>query len=235
MSKKKNMLLWGGRSQARINISIMQDMGFESSGTIFDISLESLGFESRFKLINSIEKLLPIMPTFDRFLVCIGSDHGLARVKISDALQSCGIEPGSVFHPSAYIDATSSISIGCQIMPRAVIGKFVSLGKYCIVNTSATIDHECIIGEGCHIMGAAAIAGRVNLGKYVTVGTNATILPDLTIGEGSYIGAGSVVTKNIEPYGVYVGAPANFLKSKLFKYNEDIVQSLLSGLGALKK
>lgn len=235
MSKKTNMLIWGGRSQARVNISIMQDMELKSSGTIFDTSLEALGFESKFNLINSIEKLLPIMPTFDRFLVCVGSDHGLARVKISDALQSCGVMPGSVSHPSAYIDATSTISMGCQIMPRAVIGKFVNLGKYCIVNTSATIDHECIIGEGCHIMGAAAIAGRVNLGKYVTVGTNATILPDLTIGEGSYIGAGSVVTKNIEPFGVYVGAPAKLLRSRLIKYDEATVKSLLTALGALEK
>lgn len=37
------------------------------------------------------------------------------------------------------------------------------------------------------------------------IGGNSVILPGVTIGEGASVGAGSVVTKDLEPWGVYVG------------------------------
>lgn len=45
------------------------------------------------------------------------------------------------------------------------------------------------------------------------IGIGAIIMPGVTIGEGAVIGAGSVVTKDIPPYCVAVGAPARVIKS----------------------
>ena len=45
------------------------------------------------------------------------------------------------------------------------------------------------------------------------IGIGAIIMPGVTIGEGAIIGAGSVVTKDIPPYCVAVGAPAKVIKS----------------------
>ncbi|MFB3827552.1 MAG: DapH/DapD/GlmU-related protein [Bryobacteraceae bacterium] len=50
--------------------------------------------------------------------------------------------------------------------------------------------------------------GRVILGRHALIGANAVIFPDIEIGEGAAVGAGSVVTKNLAPWGVYVGSPA---------------------------
>ena len=50
--------------------------------------------------------------------------------------------------------------------------------------------------------------GRIVLEPHVVVGSNAVVLPDVTIGEGSTVGAGSVVTQNLDPWGVYAGSPA---------------------------
>jgi len=38
------------------------------------------------------------------------------------------------------------------------------------------------------------------------------ILPGVTIGDGSVIGAGSIVTKNVEPMTVVAGNPAKFIR-----------------------
>jgi acetyltransferase-like isoleucine patch superfamily enzyme len=51
--------------------------------------------------------------------------------------------------------------------------------------------------------------GRVVLEPHVVIGSNAVVLPGITIGEGATVGAGSVVTTSLEPWGVYVGAPAH--------------------------
>ena len=45
------------------------------------------------------------------------------------------------------------------------------------------------------------------------IGIGAIIMPGVTIGEGAVIGAGSVVTRDIPPYCVAVGAPAKVIKS----------------------
>ena len=47
----------------------------------------------------------------------------------------------------------------------------------------------------------------------VWIGTNAVILPGTTIGQSSVIGAGSVVSKNVEPFSVYAGVPAQKIRS----------------------
>jgi acetyltransferase-like isoleucine patch superfamily enzyme len=54
--------------------------------------------------------------------------------------------------------------------------------------------------------------GKVSLGNYVRVFSNVVITPGVTIGDGAVIGAGSVVTKDIPPWTVAIGAPAKVIK-----------------------
>ncbi len=54
----------------------------------------------------------------------------------------------------------------------------------------------------------------VVLGKHVIVGSGSVILPGVTIGEGSSVGALSLVTKSLDEWGVYFGAPAKKLKAR---------------------
>ena len=44
------------------------------------------------------------------------------------------------------------------------------------------------------------------------IGANSTLLPGVIIGKNSLVGAGSLVTKNIEPDSIYAGFPAKFLR-----------------------
>ena len=55
--------------------------------------------------------------------------------------------------------------------------------------------------------------------KYVWIGANVTILKGVTVAEGSVVGAGTVLTKNTDPYGVYVGVPGKRI-SERFKNKE---------------
>lgn len=52
----------------------------------------------------------------------------------------------------------------------------------------------------------------VTFERFSGCGAGCVILPGITIGEGSMIGAGSVVTKSTEPWGIYVGSPAKLVK-----------------------
>ncbi|MCK4793022.1 MAG: acyltransferase [Desulfobacteraceae bacterium] len=45
----------------------------------------------------------------------------------------------------------------------------------------------------------------VHIGRFVIVGANSVVLPGVVIGEGTTVGANSVVTRDLEPWGVHIG------------------------------
>lgn len=58
----------------------------------------------------------------------------------------------------------------------------------------------------------------------VWIGYRVTILSGVTIGQGAIIGAGAVVTKDLEPYGIYGGVPATLIK---YRFPVEIREKLL--------
>jgi len=54
----------------------------------------------------------------------------------------------------------------------------------------------------------------VFLGKHVIVGCGSVILPGVTLGEGVAVGALSLVNKDCETFGIYVGNPARRIKGR---------------------
>lgn len=52
----------------------------------------------------------------------------------------------------------------------------------------------------------------INIGEDCWLGGNVIVLPGVTIGKGSTVGAGSVVTKDVEPYTCVAGNPARFIR-----------------------
>jgi len=54
----------------------------------------------------------------------------------------------------------------------------------------------------------------VHIGRHVIVGASSIIFPGVTVSEGCSVGAMSLVHKNTEPWGIYVGNPARRVKSR---------------------
>lgn len=227
-TQRPGVLLWGGKGKARVVEEMLRESGVGIVQVIFDTTLQVPEFATSAFFTSDIATLKERLGTVSHFVVCMGGDHGFARLKTAGYLERIGLQPLSVVHERSFVEPTSSLGQGCQVMPCAVVHKFVSIGDHTVINTSATIDHECVIGSGVHVMGSAAVAGRVEIGDYATIGTNATVLPFLKIGEGAYVGAGAVVTKNVEPYTVVAGVPARVLRKQTLQFNEDILLELVT-------
>lgn len=106
------------------------------------------------------------------------------------------------------------------------IGNHVHIACFASITGGAEliIDDFVAISQGCRILtgtddfvdwgfGNSTIDEKyrntkrepVKIGKYCIIGANSVVLPGVTIAEGSTVGAGSVVTKDLEPWGVYIG------------------------------
>ena len=58
------------------------------------------------------------------------------------------------------------------------------------------------------------IRSFVRIEQHAIVGSNAVILPEVVIGEGAVIGANSLVTKDCDPWTIYVGSPAKPVRKR---------------------
>ncbi|WP_449401090.1 CatB-related O-acetyltransferase [Chryseobacterium wanjuense] len=57
----------------------------------------------------------------------------------------------------------------------------------------------------------------------VWIGSNSVILSGVKIGRGSIIGAGSVITKDVEPYSIVGGNPAKILRKR---FDQKVIDKL---------
>ena len=76
-------------------------------------------------------------------------------------------------------------------------------------------------------------SGLVHIGKHSIIGSNTVVLPKVNIPIGCSIGAMSMVTKNLDEWGVYFGCPVKRLKNRsknLLSLEEEYIQKYKQGI-----
>lgn len=106
------------------------------------------------------------------------------------------------------------------------MGKFTAMAAGCrIICATDSYEGDSVIIPWVSLEYRNIINKPVFLEDYTTLGTNVVIFPGITIAEGSVVGAGSVVTKNTEPWSIYFGTPAKFIRprsKKIIDYANEI-------------
>ncbi len=117
------------------------------------------------------------------------------------------------------------------------VGKYCSIGKGCNFFLHANHRSDWIttssqlwgsvtdeIAQMHMKMGHPSCKGDIHIGNDVWIGQKATIMSGIKIGDGAIISANAHVVKNVKPYSVVGGNPAEFL---CFRFNERQIKSLL--------
>ncbi|AYY12429.1 acyltransferase [Actinobacteria bacterium YIM 96077] len=125
--------------------------------------------------------------------------------------------------PNAYMstghsDGRIQVGEGSHVAAGAALyGKYrLTLGRYCNIAANvvlSTVQHDPRI----HAQPMARVrsqGGPITIADDVWIGANATVTPNTTIAEGCIIGAGAVLTRDTEPYGIYGGVPARRLRDR---------------------
>lgn len=92
------------------------------------------------------------------------------------------------------------------------IGKNVSIAPYCTLVTCSGANNGTTINQIPYVSESLTKRASITIEDNVWIGANVTILPGVTVGTHSVIGAGSVVTKNIDPFSIYAGVPARKIR-----------------------
>jgi phosphonate metabolism protein (transferase hexapeptide repeat family) len=65
---------------------------------------------------------------------------------------------------------------------------------------------------------------RVQIGHDAWIGHGAIIMPGISVGDGAVVAAGTIVTKNVEPYAIVAGVPARRIK---WRFPESIRERII--------
>lgn len=122
-----------------------------------------------------------------------------------------------------HVSKGATIGEGCVLGQNVFIGPGVTIGKGVKIQNNVSvylgveIADDVFLGPSCvftNVNNPRAHVERkdefrpTRVGRGVTVGANATIVCGHHLGEYSFVGAGSVVTKDVEPHALVVGNPA---------------------------
>ena len=119
--------------------------------------------------------------------------------------------------PNSIIGENCNIGQNVVISPDVVLGNNVKVQNNVSIYTGVICDDDVFLGPSMvftNVINPRSAISRKNeyvkthVGKGATIGANATIVCGHSIGEYAFIGAGAVVTKNVQPYSLWVGNPA---------------------------
>ena len=119
---------------------------------------------------------------------------------------------GCVIHHGAEIREPSKLKMckGTTIGDYAVLDarKGIVIGKNVNISSNVQLWTEQHDYNDPYFRCTPSKSGPINIKDYVWIGPHSIILHNITIGEGAVIAAGSVVTKDVEPYTLVGGIPA---------------------------
>jgi UDP-2-acetamido-3-amino-2,3-dideoxy-glucuronate N-acetyltransferase len=137
--------------------------------------------------------------------------------------EGVSIGPGTrIWH---FVHLLAGTKIGCNVSvgQNVMAGPNVTIGDGCKIQNNVslyegvTLEADVFCGPSCvftNVINPRSAVSRKSefkptlVKRGATIGANATIVCGVTIGEYSFIGAGAVITRDVIPYALMVGAPA---------------------------
>lgn len=136
--------------------------------------------------------------------------------------EPCTIGAGTKVWHFSHIMSNCIIGDRCNIgqnvvvSPGVVLGNNVKIQNNVSIYEGVTCDDDVFLGPSMVFTNVTNPRSAVNrkgqyakthVGKGASIGANATIVCGHDIGAYAFIGAGSVITKTVEPYALVVGNP----------------------------
>ena len=131
------------------------------------------------------------------------------------------------------IDDSTTLTAGPN--GSIAIGSYVYLGPYVMVESplAATFGDFSTLAARVTVYGASdnylgesltnptvppeyreLTNEAIHIGRHAIIGTHSVVLPGAHVGDGCAVGAMTLVNRTLEPFGVYVGAPARRIRER---------------------
>lgn len=202
----KRLIIIGAGGHGKVCLEIARKMKKWNEISFLDDNKTGMVLDAK---IIGVIKIANYVNDDTEFFVAIG-DNTL-RLNHLNELHDVSAKITSLIDSSATLSDYTSLGNGTVIMPGAIVNADTVIGDGVIVNTGVNIDHDCNINDCVHLSPGTSIGGSVSIGKTSWIGMNSTIINNISITNNVIVGAGSLIIKDINESGTYVGSPARKL------------------------
>lgn len=193
------LLLYGGGGHGKTLIDLVRTAGVYHWMGVIDDQLTPGSAVLDVPVLGGADKLPELYKKGLRLAVngVGGIGNPALRQHVFEILEQAGFECPAVVHPTAWIEPSSHLEGGVQVLAQAYISSDAFIGFGTVLNAGAIVSHDCRLGRCVNLSPGAALAGNVRLEDYVQIGMNATVNLDITIGRGARIGNGATVKADV--------------------------------------
>jgi acetyltransferase EpsM len=131
-----------------------------------------------------------------------GIGNVTVRVKVFEQLARAGFTCPTVIHPRAFVESSSILESGVQVLAQSYISSDVHIGFGTLINAGVIVSHDCVLGKCVNLSPGAMLAGNVRIDDYAQIGMGVTINLSINIGSGARVGNGATVKADVPPGGV---------------------------------
>ena len=200
----RRLIVYGGGGHGKAVIEAVRAMGTHEIVGSVDDGLPGGAQVLGVPVLGGVEVLAGLLGQGIRLAANAvgGIGDARSRVRVFQRLVESGFGCPAVIHPTAFVEASASLSPGVQVMPHAYVGSEAEVGFGVIVNTSAVVSHDCRLAAYANVSPGALLAGGVQVGESALIGMGATVNLGVIIGDGARVGNSAVVKKDVPAGGV---------------------------------
>ena len=164
---------------------------------------------------NQIAERFP--PAEYRAFVALSSTQlNRARTRLFEAVKALGDVCETYVSSYAFVWHDVEIGENSFIFENNVLQYGVKVGDNVILWSGNHIGHQTSISDNCFVSSHVVISGFCKIGESCFLGVNSCFADTVRVARDCVVGAGTVVVKDTEPKGVYVGNPARRLDHDSF-------------------
>ncbi|MFZ5570355.1 MAG: CatB-related O-acetyltransferase [Thermodesulfobacteriota bacterium] len=164
-----------------------------------------VGWKVSFEGMNKLTDRVTFFDSHIGYASYVGDDSVIVKTEIGRYTSiASGVKTISGLHPTSMFVSTHPC--------------FYSLQK----QSGFTYVGEQLFDEGKYLDEKNGIS--IVIGNDVWIGANTIIMPGIKVSDGAIIAAGSILNQNVEPYGIYGGAPARLIR---YRFSSEQIEFLL--------
>lgn len=205
----KKILILGVGHNTAVYIELAELLGYSISGLSHYQNDRTGTTFCNIPIVGCNEELLA-KDDLSEYCFALSMGDSVIRRSLSSEIQKRGGVIPKMIHPSASVSKYAHLEEGVIVHSNATVQANAQISQSSVISFNSGVTHDAVVEEGVYIAGKSIVGAYTQVKTNAFVGMGSVLISGKVkvVGENAVIGAGSVVTRSVEPNTIVAGNPA---------------------------